>query len=645
LATGGGRAVWTSRPCSEAGCGEQPIGGGGYADYWRTSLVAQAEAIAANRLSFFDLAGANLGDPVRWNRDHKLGLDTPMGFAPGIDYRDVRVSGDCKFVWEPSRHHQLVVLGRAYRVTGDTRYARVAIGHMESWMNQCPFGLGMQWRSPMELAIRLINWVWTLDLIGPSGLVDGEFGRRLRQSIYLHLGDITRKYSRYSSANNHTIGEAAGVFVATQCLGGLPKAERWRQEAKELLTCEALRQTFADGGGREQAVGYELFVAQFLLLAGLVARRAGDDFPSAYWQRLERMFEFLSELVEGGGSVPAFGDGDDGYVLDLGVGLGGYQDWLAAAAVAFGRGDFAVAAGGFSETAWWLFGQSGRETFEALATQPRARTLVSRGFPETGLYLLQAGTPGQSDRISVTFDCGRQGLEPLVAHGHADALSLTLRAYGKDVLVDPGTYDYFSYPKWRQYFRSTRAHNTVEIDRQDQSEILGLFLWGRRANARCLTWEPNDQGGTVVGEHDGYARLKGPVIHRRMVELNGRQRTVTVRDDLQARGRHEVSVYLHLAEHCRVSQVGPSRFMVDVGPGCVTIQFDTRLSVQALTGSEDPIGGWVSRGYHQKTASTTLIGCCTCDGNLSLLHHIGIGESQTRTGATVVGRQNVWEEA
>jgi hypothetical protein len=629
LANGEGRAWWTSRPCSEPGCVDQPIGGSGYADAWRTSLVARAEAIAANRLSFFDLADAHLGEPVQWNRDHKLGLDTPMGFAPGIDYRDARVSGDCKFVWEPSRHHQLVVLGRAYRVTDDSRYARAAIGHMESWMGQCPFGLGMQWRSPMELAIRLINWVWALDLIGPSGLVDGEFGRRLRQSIYLHLGDITRKYSRYSSANNHTIGEAAGVFLATQCLGGLPKAERWRRKAKELLTCEALRQTFADGGGREQAVGYELFVAQFLLLSGLVARRAGDDFPPAYWQRLERMFEFLAALVEGGGSVSAFGDGDDGYVLDLGVGPGGYRDWLSAAAITFGRGDFATAAGEFSETAWWLFGRAGREAFEALAAQPRTGALASRAFPQTGLYLLQAGTLGRPDRIGVTFDCGPHGLDPLAAHGHADALAITLRAFGVDVLVDTGTYDYFSYRPWREYFRSTRAHNTVEVDGQPQTVPMGLFMWGRQAQSQCLAWGPTDHGGTVVGEHDGYARLKGPVTHRRTVELDGRQRTLLVRDDLVAAGRHEIAVFFHLAEQCRVTAKGGNRFEIDAGPGQVTLQLDPSLSVQTLIGSEDPIGGWVSRGYHRKTPSTTLVGRCQTNGQASLRSDILIGQPRT----------------
>jgi len=45
-------------------------------------------------------------------------------FCGSLDYRDVNEAGDCKFVWEPNRHHQLVVLGRAYRLSGETRFAQ-----------------------------------------------------------------------------------------------------------------------------------------------------------------------------------------------------------------------------------------------------------------------------------------------------------------------------------------------------------------------------------------------------------------------------------------------------------------------------------------------------------------------------------------
>src|SRR5262245_31002759 len=132
---------------------------------WRRRLIARAERLLRHRLSMFNLVDADVGDPIDWNRDHESGRRTPLRFAPLIDYRDYRVAGDAKVVWEPNRHHHLVVLGRAYRATGEDRYAAAIVEQLESWFDQCPFGRGMNWRSALELAIRLINWIWVIDLI------------------------------------------------------------------------------------------------------------------------------------------------------------------------------------------------------------------------------------------------------------------------------------------------------------------------------------------------------------------------------------------------------------------------------------------------------------------------------------------------
>src|SRR5262245_37126789 len=179
---------------------------------WCHRLVQRADAIAQHRLSFFDLVDRDLGHPIDWNRDHSTGVAAPARYAAFIDYRDFRVTGDCKVVWEPNRHHHLVVLGRAYRATGDRRYAEALVEQLGSWWQQCPFGYGMNWRSPLELGVRLINWVWATDLILESEAMTHASRAQLLHFAHLHLWDITRKLSSGSSANNHLIGEAAGIF-------------------------------------------------------------------------------------------------------------------------------------------------------------------------------------------------------------------------------------------------------------------------------------------------------------------------------------------------------------------------------------------------------------------------------------------------
>jgi hypothetical protein len=192
------------------------------------------------------------------------------------------------------------------------------------------------------------------------------------------------------------------------------------------------------------------------------------------------MFEFVAALQEGGDALPMFGDADDGHALELGSDPGDAREWLAVGAALFGRADFKSLARERVEPVAWLLGPAGLASLDRLVAPP-AEPLAARSFPAAGYYLLQCGNPERGDSISVLFDCGELGLGSIAAHGHADALSVCVRAFGRDVLVDPGTYDYFSFPAWREYFRSTRAPPRLVLDGLDQSSMLGPFLWGRRA--------------------------------------------------------------------------------------------------------------------------------------------------------------------
>jgi hypothetical protein len=591
-------------------------------------LTARANDLAAHRLSFFGLDRKHLGDPIHWNREHESDRPTPTRFAATIDYRDYRVTGDAKVAWEPNRHQHFVVLGRAYRATGDPRYATAIIEQLTSWLDQCPYGTGMHWRSPLELGIRVINWMWAFDFIHESGLLTGAIRERALHATFLHLWDITRKYSRGSSANNHLVGEAAGVFIATSYFPDFVGAREWREESRRILLEEIQGQTFDDGCNREHAFGYHLFVLQFFLYAGLVARRSGADFPRSYWDTLERMMDFAARVAEAG--PVTYGDADDGYVLDLGAPADDVNALLTTGAILFDNGEWKRRAGGFHEPAWWLFGRDGRDRFGALAEAGPAR-LSSHAFPESGYYLLQSGGPDPSTMISAFFDCAELGFGTIAAHGHADALSFTLRAFGTDVFVDPGTYDYFTYPEWRAYFRSTRAHNTLTIDDEDQSEMRGAFMWGSRARARCVEWRPSATGGLVCGEHDGYSRLRDPVRHRRTISLDGDSGTITIQDDVEMRNDHHVRLHFHLAEQCRVIGRFADGMEIAIGNDRITLHVDARFSLRTVEGCDAPGGGWVSRGYHRKASATTIVAEAVASGHSTFQTRVVFGAVSNST--------------
>lgn len=581
---------------------------------WRERLIAHADEICANRLSFFDLESRHLGTPIEWNRDHHLDKAAPLDYSPNIDYRDTRVAGDCKLVWEPNRHHQFVVLARAHRATGERKYADKLWELMESWLDACPFSRGMNWRSGLELGIRLINWVWAIDLTRDSAPPPPALWRRIHEAMYLMCWETARKFSRGSSSNNHLVGEAAGVYVAATYLRDVPEFDAFRAESRAIVETEAVKQSYPDGCTREQAIGYQMFVLEFYLACGLSARWLGEEFSGEFWARVEKMIEFLARMWEGADAFAWFGDCDDGYVLDLGRRAKDPSDLIAVGAVLFGRGDFKAVVRDVREPLRWWLGAKGVATWNSLPL-PESSRIESRAFPDAGYYLLQSGQRGSRDRISVMFDCGELGYGPIAAHGHADALSFVLRAFGSDVLVDPGTYDYFTFPEWRNYFRSTRAHNTIEVDGQDQSSMLGPFLWGERANARCLEWSPTANGGSVTGEHDGYTRLESPLVHRRTVSLDGETASLTVRDELKTQGSHDLAFHLHVAPGVLVEMTGSNTCRLLLPQGRVTLEVDPAFELQLLGPSEGPGPGWVSSGYHRKSPACTLVARARIDGD------------------------------
>lgn len=620
------------RPLLRLSICDAPVGVGGPC---AAALLARADRLVERRFTFSSLDDVFVGNPVDWNRDHESGLRTPMGFANAIDYRVPDVSGDAKLVWDLSRHQHLPVLGRAYRVSGDPRYAITGLEDIASWIAQCPFGTGMNWRSPLELGIRAINWIWFLSLIEPSGALDPALSARVRQALELHVIDVERKYSRGSSANNHLIGEAAGVFIVTALMTDLPAAETRSARSRELLERAISEQTHDDGGSAEHAFGYHMFAFEFFLLAAIVAARSGRAFSAAYQARLVRMLEFADAIAEAG-PPPLFGDYDDGFVLDLGRGGPDVQSLLALGAAACGRAVRTPLDPAAQDALLW----APLKTTEHRTAQPelegghpdasaglRARrdpSLQSRAFDTSGYYLLQWGEA--RDRVSVFFDCAVLGFGSIAAHGHADALQIAVRAFGEDVLVDPGTYDYFRALDWRDYYRSTRAHNTLTVDGEDQSVMHGPFLWGARALARCVEWTPTPDGGVVHGEHDGYTRLPDPVTHARRLALSRATRSLTITDTVTMRAAHQIRLHFHVSEQAQVTRDGEAAFIIRLQGGEVRLLLDPRLAVSTAEAAGPDRGGWVSRRYHHRHPATVIAGSIQTSAPTTLVCRLEFGE-------------------
>lgn len=579
----------------------------------QAAYLAAADRLLAGKFDVFALHDLDLGSPPCWNRDPKSGIDAPLSFGKLIDYRDPRQVGDIKYLWEPNRHMHLVTLAQAHALSGEAKYSAAIRVHLDSWFASCPCGRGLNWSSALEAGIRLINWSLTWQLLGglQAALFDDAPGSAFRQrwldSVYQHAQFIRSFFSLHSSANNHLIGEAAGLFIAALSWPYWPQARVWRDESMHILEREARLQNAADGVNREQSVSYQQYETDLLLLPLLAGKTAGVAFSEGYRLNIERMLEYLASIMDFGGNVPMFGDADDGLVVRLAQGgnFCRYRSSLATGALLFQRGDFLRKAGEIDDKTRWLLGT---ESGPAIPDRASPASLpVRQAFDEGGYYILGCDFESGNE-IRLVADAGPLGYQRIAAHGHADALSFTLSVAGDEFLIDPGTYAYHTHGPWREYFRGTSAHNTLRVDGEDQSQSGGNFMWLQKAVAVCSHWHSSAQSDVFEGWHDGYRRLADPVTHQRRITLDKAGRRVLIEDRVQMRDEHTIELFFHCSESCRVEPDADGYVLVQ-GKTRLTLRLPEADNASRRThfGSIDPMLGWVSRRFDDKQPATTIV--------------------------------------
>ncbi|GAA2475288.1 alginate lyase family protein [Streptomyces longisporus] len=573
-------------------------------------LVAEADRLMEGHVEYFGVARDDLVDPDWWY-DPKTGRRAPSGYAFDVPYRSEDAVGDIKQIWELSRHHYLTQLAAAYAITGDERYAERVAAHLRSWWEANPPLRGVHWISGIELGIRLLSWVWVRRLLegwpGAAGLFeDNPVG--LNQ-IWHHQRWLAAFPSRGSSANNHVIAEAAGQFAAACAFGWFPASERWRADALRSLDRHLRSNTFISGLNRELASEYHGLVLELGLAALAEADAAGVPVPATLRLVLLRMTDALAAVVDNRLRPPRQGDADDGHGLILdGEGTDRWGSLLSTGEAVFGRLD------------WWptVTGTDVRTPLLAALIRPYAKNGTGRAvsrpasrpghFADAGMTILRG-----PEEIWCRCDGGPHGFLSIAAHAHADALSVEVRHDGVDVLADPGTYCYHGQPEWRQYFRSTLGHNTLELDGADQSVSGGPFLWTRHANSRVLLAETSGEGAARwSAEHDGYQGS----VHRRQVELAAESRELRVLDEVRGPGG-AVRLAFHLGPAITADLVDNRAELTWTRDGedrSAVLDLPGQLSWQAHRGETDPPLGWYSAGFGRKEPATTLVGTGFTDG-------------------------------
>jgi uncharacterized heparinase superfamily protein len=346
------------------------------------------------------------------------------------------------------------------------------------WIAENPPAVGNGWE-PYPLSLRIVNWIkWSL--------AGNPLEPAWRDSLALQLR-VLAQCLEWHLLGNHLLANAkALVFGGLFFIGHEP--ERWLKTGLGILAEQLPEQILVDGGHFERSPMYHAIVLEDLLDLINLTQAFGEDgdglvspLPAPAVSQLRtqvpRMLAWLRSMTHPDGRI--------GFFNDAAFGIGPCLDDLEAYAQTLGLA-------------------------------------IHRGEPCDRVFLLD---PSGYVRVVLgpavcLFDTAPIGPDYLPGHAHADSLSFEWSLFGQRVVVNSGTSRYGTGQE-RLRERGTAAHSTVLIDGENSSEVWGGFRVARRA--RPFDRKIRDLGSSIEVScaHDGYRRLPGKPIHRRLWRLSG----------------------------------------------------------------------------------------------------------------------------
>jgi len=556
-------------------------------------IIGGAERVCRHRFDLLGYEDLDYGADIDWHSDRVNGKRAPRKLWFKIPYLDFAEVGDSKVTWELNRHQHFLTLAKAYRLTGDERFAVEIFRQWRHWHAENPYPIGINWASSLEVAFRSLSWIWTHFLLGDCPVKPPGFQEEWLRALSVNGRHIERHLSTYFSPNTHLLGEGVALFFIGTLCPEFPTAERWKRRGWEIVLRESSLQVQADGMHFEQSIYYHVYALDFFLHARILASINDIPIPVEFDRTLQKMLTALCVLCRAG-DPPRLGDDDGGRVFNPRRNRAEHMlDPLITGAALYGRGDFKSVAGGLREETLWLLGEQAIAEFDRISvTDPVQDSVALR---TAGLYVFAHDQPKQQ----LMVDAGAQGAMT-AGHGHADALSVCVNSQGRALLIDPGTFEYVGENSGRNQFRGTRAHNTLLVDGRDQAEPAGPFSWTKLPTVKAENWICGKSLDLFVGSHDGYCRLENPVVHRRWIfSLKGK--FWVVRDVALGSGEHELDLFWHVNPSLSAHK-GDLETFVDG-------EEDEGLRVLAADGhgwSRDLREGWWSPVYGRKERMDVL---------------------------------------
>lgn len=573
-------------------------------------IVGRADRITTGHFDLLGLRQLSFGDPIDWHLEPLAGKRGPLVHWSSLNFLNAELFGDKKITWELNRHQYFAILGQAYWLTGDERYAETFANHINSWFAENPPKLGINWASNLEVAFRSISWTWALYFFRHSGALTAETLLSIAKFLYLNAIHLETYLSTYFSPNTHLTGEALGLFYLGTLFPEFKAAARWRTTGLRILLEQLERHVQADGVYFEQSSYYHRYTSDFYLHLRILLEANKEAVPAPLDEKLQQLLDFLMYITRPDGRTPLFGDDDGGRLMKLdNRASNDFRATLSTGAAVFNRGDYKFVAHESAEETFWLLGPTALANLDQLqASEPASR---SKAFADSGYFVMRDNWNAEANYLF--FDCGHHGADNC-GHAHADALSFELAVNGQTMLIDPGTYTYTASKELRDSFRVSSAHNTLTLDDQSWSVPAGPFSWQSIGNSRPIDWISKERFDYIFASQNAGSDEIAIGHYREILFLKNEY--WVIRDYISSYGPRRIKLWFHFD-----AEVAPLRDKEHTirmirenghGAGLQVTTFGER-------GEWLRESGWVSHCYGTREASPLWVFSAESHGPVELI--------------------------
>jgi hypothetical protein len=329
----------------------------------RSEILNEASNILHRK---FAILGCDLdyeGSEINWHLDPRSNFEWGRKYYKRL-YPVSNFSDNTDYImpWELSRFQHLPFLIKGYLASDDSEYVEETVGQISHWIKDNPFYYGINWTCTMDVAIRACNWIWGWWAFKNHPAWTDEFNEKFLKSVWQHGWYIEHNLEdKGGIRTNHYLSDVVGLLFIGIMFPQFREAERWKNFGVRELIRSMDEMVYPDGVSFENSTAYHRLVLELFAYSTILCRNNDIKLPRPFWERLEKMFEFIMYCMRPDGRMPMIGDSDDGRFFIL----ADYYDWdrwdfrylLSIGAVLFCRQDFKAAAGGSSEETYWILGK------------------------------------------------------------------------------------------------------------------------------------------------------------------------------------------------------------------------------------------------------------------------------------------------